>query len=172
MEKQAFQILVHEYKMRLSNANGPQVTVVLDKSSTGQERFVEELLSASPEAHLEVSTDPLINSDAGTRSVVVSVVSKTIPPSLERHMAPRSLWTLQETVCVILAMSYQYQAHAAEHFYQDCSAWTGLGREIPVTVFNSRGNFLGKCGVKTVGRFSWKEKLEELQRIANQTSLD
>jgi len=79
MEKQAFQILVHEQSMRLSIANGPKIKIVLEKRSAGQERFVRELLSISPETQLEVSTDPLLKKDDGKYSVVVSVVSKTIP---------------------------------------------------------------------------------------------
>jgi len=172
MEKQAFQILVHEYEMHLSTANVPRIKIILNKSSRGQERFVEELLSSSPETHLEVSTDPLIDADNGKYSVLVSVVSKTIPPLLERHIANATARIPHETVCAILTMSYRYRPEVAEHFFQTCSAWIDIGGKVPVTVFNSREQFLGKCEMETIGRFSWKEKMDELQHSQNRNLLN
>jgi len=172
MEKQAFQILVHEQSMRLSIANGPKIKIVLEKRSAGQERFVRELLSISPETQLEVSTDPLLKKDDGKYSVVVSVVSKTIPPLLEEHIANGLSGPSLETVCAILVMSYRYHPDTAENFFETCAAWIEMGRKVPVTVFNSRDQFLGKCEMGTIGRFSWKEKLDELERSKNPTTLN
>jgi hypothetical protein len=167
MEKQAVQILVHEYAMRLSTTNAPRIKIVLHKSSAGHEPFVRELLSASPETHLEVSIDPLIDADGGKYSVVVSVVSKIISPLLEQFMTSRSSGVPREMVCTILTISYRYRPDVAEHFFQTCSAWIAMGRTVPVTVFNSRDEFLGKCEMRTIGRFSWKEKLDELHPFHN-----
>jgi hypothetical protein len=167
MEKQAVQILVHEYAMRLSTTNAPRIKIVLHKSSAGHEPFVRELLSASPETHLEVSIDPLIDADGGQYSILVSVVSKTIPPLLEQHIVKVLAGIPLETVCAILAMSYRYRPEVAEHFFQTCSAWIDIGGKVSVTVFNSREQFLGKCEIGTIGRFSWKEKLDELHPSHN-----
>jgi hypothetical protein len=158
-ESEAIVLMFNEYKVELLGAEKPRVRIVLSKkTSPSLERCAVELPQGSPDVKISVSTDNLMSDDKSKVGVAVSIQSQATPTLLS--LANRT----GEAVSACTITSF-HKANSASRFLEACKNIVESGDTVPVTILNSKGRVLCVLQATKAERFSWSEKMNEMEEL-------
>jgi len=168
----ATQIITSDYAMEII-ANQPNITIKFNRRTDPDIiQIIKEMPTVDHSVNIQISTDALAEQDHGQFSVVVNVVAEKTPALISRLTASGAIREIARAKAIeglisIYTASSREVPHAANRFFETCTAHIAAGRKIPITIWDARDNRVASFETDNVSRFSWAKMMAELQEMQN-----